>query len=163
MVVVILVTKGIRYARISTHLRWELYPLAGEKDRPGGGSYLEGLEWWENPPEKKSFLGEMKFMAKEILLFKEYFHLNRDYWYFVYPFHIGIFLFVGFLALVFIGAITLLGDISVSAGSVSVWGRLVYYATLVTGVGGLVLGTVGSIGLLIKRRVSKDLRPYTRR
>ena len=103
LVVIILVAKLLRYANISTHLRWELYPLAGEKNRPSGGSYLEEPEWWANPSREKSFLGEIKFMGQEILFFREYFRLNRNYWFFVYPFHIGVFLFAIFLVLLLFG------------------------------------------------------------
>jgi len=162
MVVVILVAKALRYAKISTHLRWELYPLAGENNRPSGGSYLEEPEWWENPPEKKSFLGELKYMGQEILFFKEYFRLNRDYWYLVYPFHIGLFLFIGFLILLLIGAITTLGGISVSAESVSAWGVFLHYTTLIIGGTGLVLGTLGCIALLVRRSTDNNLKPYTK-
>jgi len=163
LIVILLAVKARRYAKISTHLRWELYPLAGEKNRPWGGSYLEEPEWWANPPEGKSFLGEIKFMGQEILFFRDYFRLNRDYWYFVYPFHVGIFLFLIFLVLLFVGAVTMLSDVSISAGSVNAWGRFVYYTTLVTGGAGLLLGSIGCICLLIRRRTNKNLRPYTKR
>jgi len=163
LVVIILTAKALSYAKISTHLRWELYPLAGERNRPWGGSYLEEPEWWENPPQEKSFLGELKFMGQEILFFKEYFRLNKDYWHFVYPFHIGVFLFIGFLVLLLVGAITILGDISVSTASVNAWGRFVHYTTLIIGGAGLVLGAIGCIGLLIRRRTNDNLRPYTKR
>ncbi|MFC2036164.1 respiratory nitrate reductase subunit gamma [Chloroflexota bacterium] len=163
LAVVILVTKLQRYTKISTHLRWELYPLAGEKNRPSGGSYLEEPEWWSNPPEKKSFLEEIKFMGQEVLFFKEYFHLNRNYWFFVYPFHIGVFSFTIFLALLLIGAITALGNISVSAESVNAWGVFLHYATLITGGTSLILGVLGCIGLLVRRSTDNNLKPYTKR
>jgi len=163
LVVVIFATKLQRYAKISTHLRWELYPLAGEKNRPSGGSYLEDKEWWTNPPEEKSFLEEIKFMGQEVLFFKEYFRDKRDYWYFVYPFHIGVFLFVAFFVLLLIGAITTLGDISVSAASTNIWGRFIYYTTLIIGGISLIFGTLGSIALLIRRRADSSLKPYTKR
>jgi len=160
---VLLIARMLSYSRISTHLRWELYPLVGEKDRPWGGSYLEKPEWWTTPHQGKSLLAELRFMGQEVLFFKEYFHLNRDYWYFVYPFHIGVFLFLVFLVLLFVGALTVLGGVSVSAESVNTWGKFLYYATLVTGGTGLVLGAIGCVCLLIKRRINENLKPYTRR
>jgi len=163
LVVTLLVTKLLRYAKISTHLRWELYPLAGKKNRPSGGSYLEEPEWWENPPEEKSFLEEIKFMGQEVLFFKEYFHLNRNYWFFVYPFHIGVFLFTFFGVLLLIGAITELNNVSVSAESVNAWGIFLHYATLIIGGISLTLGGLGCIGLLIRRSTDNNLRPYTKR
>jgi len=158
-----LIVKLQRYSRNSTHLRWELYPLAGEKNRPSGGSYLEEKEWWEKPLEEKSFLGELQFMGQEVLFFKEYFNDKRDYWYFVYPFHIGVFLFVLLLALLIVGAVTVIADIPVSADSLNIWGKFLYYTTLIIGGISLVLGTLGSIALLIRRRVDTNLRPYTKR
>jgi nitrate reductase gamma subunit len=145
------------------HLRWELYPLAGEKNRPWGGSYLEESEWWNRPLEEKSFINEMKFMGKEVLYFKEYFHRNRSYWYVVYPFHMGIFLYVGFFLTILVGSLTMIGGIAVSPESVSVWGKLVYYATLILGGAGLILGTFGTIAVLVRRLTDSTLKMYTRR
>ena len=155
--------KANQYAKMPTHLRWELYPLAGETKRPWGGSYLEEPEWWNKPREEKSFLGEMKFMGEEILYFKEYFRLNRSLWYIVYPFHMGIFLFVVFFALLFVGALTMVGNIAVSADSANIWGQLVYYLTLVVGITSLVLGSLGCLALFIKKLVDKEMATYTRR
>ena len=163
VIVIAFATQLIRYAKMPTHLRWELYPLAGEKKRPWGGSYLEESEWWTKPQEEKSLLGEIRFIVVEILLFKEYFRLNRDYWYLVYPFHIGVFLFVGFLVLLLVGALTMVAGMAVSAESVNAWGRIVYYLTLITGGAGLILGILGSIGVLARRMIDGNLKPYTRR
>lgn len=163
LVVVILFIKVRSYLRISKHLRWELYPLAGEKNRPWGGSYLEEPEWWTAQHQEKSFLGELKFMAQEVLYFKEYFHLNRGYWYFVYPLHIGVFLFLLFPVLLFVGALTIHEGMAVSAESASVWGKLIYYVTLIIGGTAVIFGTVGCALLLIRRRTNKNLRPYTKR
>lgn len=157
------VSRLAMYARIPTHLRWELYPLAGEKDRPWGGSYLEEPEWWTKPLKEKSFLNELKFMGTEALYFKEYFHLNRNYWYFVYPFHVGIFTFLVFCVLLLVGALAMLGGVAVSADSVSILGKLVYYATLISGAIGFVMSSLGSISLIIKRKMDSNLNPYTRR
>jgi nitrate reductase gamma subunit len=152
-----------RYAKMPTHLRWELYPLAGERNRPWGGSYLEESDWWTKPPEEKNLLGEAKFIGEEVLFFKEYYHLNRKFWYFVYPFHIGIFLFAGFVVLLLVGALTMVGDMAVSAGSTSAWGSLVYYLTIIAGSAGLILGSLGCVGLLIRRITDNNLAPYTKR
>jgi len=162
-IVVAFIVKLIGYARMPVHLRWELYPLAGETKRPWGGSYLEESEWWTKPREEKSFLGEMKFMGREVLFFKEYFHRNKGLWSIVYPFHIGVFLFVGFIVMLFIGAFTMLGGVTVAAESASVWGRLVYYVTLIMGGAGFILGIIGSVSLLMRRIIDKSLQPYARR
>jgi len=157
------VSRLVKYSRMPVHLRWELYPIAGETKRPWGGSYLEESEWWKKPVEEKSFFGEIKFMAQEILCFREYFKRNRSLWYIVYPFHIGIFLFAGFFLLLVIGSLMLLGDVVISGESASFWGKLVYYLTLATGGTALVVGAAGCFALLIRKVVDSNMRPYTRR
>lgn len=163
LIITVYMIRLARYARMPVHLRWELYPLAGERNRPWGGSYLEEPEWWSKPREEKGFLNEVKFMGEEVLFFKEYRRLNRPYWYYVYPFHIGAFCFLGFVALLIVGALTALGGIEVSASSTNLWGQILYYATPVAGGITFVFGTFGSLGLLVRRLTNKDLRPYTRR
>jgi len=154
----------LKYHKMPTHLRWELYPLAGEKHRPWGGSYLEDPDWWKKPAEEKSFIREMVFMGKEIFYFKEYLHSNRSLWYIVFPFHMGIFLFVGFFALLIVGTLTMLAtDIAISAESANIWGKFLYYVTLITGVAGFVLGTIGCLALFIRKIVDQTMSAYTRR
>ena len=140
--IIAFLSKGAKYARMPIHLRWELYPLAGEAKRPWGGSYLEDSNWWTKAREEKSFAGEMTFLGKEVLFFKEYFHRNRSFWYIVYPFHIGIFLLVGFFALLLVDALTMVGGIAVSAESSNAWGLLIHYVTLIVGVAGLIFGAI---------------------
>jgi len=160
--VVAFASRIIKYQKMPVHLRWELYPVAGESKRPWGGSYLEEPKWWDKPHEKHSFLGEMKFMAKEIFYFKEYIESNRSLWYIVYPFHMGVFLFAAFVGLVVIGAITLQLDTAVSSDA-GAWGILIYYTTLVVGIFALILGTIGTLALLIRKLTDSIMSPYTRR
>jgi len=162
-IIIAFTVKVVRYAKMPLHLRWELYPLAGRIESSGRGSYLEEPEWRTKPRKGKSFFGEMNFMLKEILFFREYFRLNRSFWYLIYPFHIGIFLFAGYGGLLIVGALTIAGNVTVSADSANLWGRLLYHATLLTGGAGLVLSSLGGIGLLIKKIIDEDLKPYTRR
>jgi nitrate reductase gamma subunit len=161
--VVAFTAKIFKYAKMPIHLRWELYPLAGETKRPWGGSYLEELDWEKKPPEKKSFIGEMTFMGKEIIFFKEYFHRNRGLWYIVFPFHVGIFMYVTFFALLFIGALTLIGGISVAAESSNAWGLLIFYVTLVVGVAALIFGAIACLALFVRKIVDPGMSTYTRR
>ncbi|MFC2068953.1 respiratory nitrate reductase subunit gamma [Chloroflexota bacterium] len=161
--IVAFVMRLARIARMPVHLRWELYPLAGEKKRYWGGSYLEESEWWKKPPEEKSIFKEFRYIIEEILLFKEYFRRKRDYWYLVYPFHISVFLYVAFLAMLFIGAISGATGVVVSAETASVWGKIVYYITLLAGGIGFILGVISSVGLLIRRLTDGQLKPFTRR
>lgn len=161
--VIAFMAKVMKMVRMPKHLRWELYPLAGETKRPWGGSYLEDKDWWIKPPEHKSLIHELKFMGEEILFFKEYFHRNRSLWYIVYPFHIGVFLFVAFAALLIVGALTMVAEMPVSGGDTGAWGILIYYLTLVVGIGALVFGAIGCLALLIRKLSDKVMSPYTRR
>jgi nitrate reductase gamma subunit len=162
LIIVVFLARLAKYARMPVHLRWELYPLAGEKHRPLGGSYLEDREWWNSPREENRFLGEMKFMGVELLYFKEYRRLNPSYWYYVFPFHIGAFTFLVFIAALIVGALTQIGGIEVAAAG-NPWGVFLYYATTVVGGIALVFGTLGGVALLVRRMFNTDLRPYTRR
>lgn len=155
--------KAYQQSKMPIHLRWELYPLAGEKSRPWGGSYLEESNWYEKPREHHSFAGEMAFLGKEVFFFREYFRRNRNLWYIVYPFHIGIILLVTFFILVVIGALSMIGGVGVSAGASNAWGLLLYYVTLIVGIPALILGTISCLALLIRKSVDPTMSPYTRR
>jgi len=163
LIIIVYLVRMARYARMPVHLRWELYPLVGERDRPLGGSYLEDSEWWTRPKEGKNFLSEMKFMGEEVISFKEYYRLNRSYWYYVFPFHIGAFTFLALIAALVVGALTEIGGIEISGVSPHLWGRFLHYATPVVGGIALIFGTLGSGALLIRRMFNADLKPYTKR
>ena len=161
--VVFFVAKMYKYAKMPTHLRWELYPIVGETKRPWGGSYLEEPDWFEKPPEKHSFIAEMMFMGKEIIFFRDYFHRNRSLWYIVFPFHIGVFLFAAFFVLLFIGALTVVGGIPVSAESSNAWGLLIHYVTLIVGAAALITGAIACLALFIRKIIDPGMSTYTRR
>lgn len=154
-----LVRRIIKYNHMPLHLRWELYPVANETKRPYGGSYLEEVDWWTKP-RHKSFLGELRFMADELLFFKLYFKEQRKYWYAVYPFHIGVFLLLGWAVLLFAGAMTSLAGMQV-AGAGNAWEIFLYYVTLIFGVAGFILTALGTAFLLVRRSTDNSLRPYT--
>ena len=151
--------KAIKYARMPIHLRWELYPVAHEVGHASGGSYLEELDWWTKP-RKQSLLGELRYMAREGLLFEKCYRKNRGLWYFTYPFHMGLFLLIGWLFLLFIGALMIASGVSIT-DSASTWAMLIHYLTVGVGVAGLMLGALGCIGLIIKRSTDENLRLYT--
>jgi len=157
--VVMCYAKVLRYARMPVHLRWELYPIAHEKGREYGGSYFEELDWWTKR-RQKSLTGELSYMAQEGLTFQQCYRRNRGLWYFTYPLHIGLLLLVIFLLLLLAGALTEIAGMPV-APPASVWGGLLYYLTPIAGAAGLILGIIGSIGLLIRRSTNKNLKFYS--
>lgn len=153
--VVVVLGRIIKYLRMPLHLRWELYPLPHEKGREYGGSYFEELNWWEKPI-KKSPLGQIKFMIPEILFVRGLYHDNRKLWYVSFPFHFGIYLVIGCLGLLLIGAIANIAGLSPqSAISVFLQSLAVIFGAI-----GFVLGTIGAVGLLLRRIFDEDLRAF---
>jgi nitrate reductase gamma subunit len=153
--------KVTKIARMPLHLRWELYPVAHEKGYKYGGSYLEELEWWTKS-RQKSTVKNIAYMLRNYLFFGEYYRLKRGYWLAMYPWHIGFYLLISFQVLsLFVALVMLIAGISISAESASILGRVLYYLTWVVVVGSFVTGSIGSIGLLIKRLTNADLRAYT--
>jgi nitrate reductase gamma subunit len=150
----------MKVARMPLHLRWELYPVAHDKGYKYGGSYFEHLEWWTKDRQKNS-IRDIIYLLKNYLFFGEYFRRNRGYWFGLYPWHVGFYLIVGFHILSFFGALAIVtAGISITSESVSILGRLIYYLTLVVAVSSFVLGSAGSIGLLVKRLVDRGLKDY---
>lgn len=72
----------------------------------------------------------------------------------------GLFLLIGWLVLLFIGALTMLTGVSV-AESVNAWAGAIRYLTLGVGIAGFALSTFGCVGLLIKRSADENLKLYT--
>ncbi len=162
-VIVFLTAVFSRYIKLATmplHLRWELYPVAHEKGRAHyGGSYLEEPDWWTKP-RHTTLLGELKVMIPEILLLAGVWEHNRKQWYRSFPFHFGLYLLAGLIALLVIGGIACAvgADISPEGG---ILGKALYHLTYLLGYGGLGLALLGSLALLVRRLFEPDYREYT--
>ncbi|MCK5124646.1 MAG: nitrate reductase gamma subunit [candidate division Zixibacteria bacterium] len=157
---VAITVKVFRYATVPESMRWELYPVPHEKGRAEyGGSYLEELDWWTKP-RKKDMLNELKEMAQEILLLKGIFHHNKTVWTWSLPFHLGMYIGIGWLVLLIAGAIlTITGnEVSQAAGGI---GSLLHYATMILGYTAMVLTGIGALGLFFWRLGSKQQRGYS--
>jgi len=160
LIIALYTVKVMKVVRMPLHLRWELYPVVHEKGYKYGGSYFEEPEWWTKP-RKKSGIRSIIYLLKKYLTFGEYYQRNRGYWFGLYPWHVGFYLIVSFHILSFFGALAIVvAGLPITSESVSILGRIIYYLTLVVAVGSFVLGSVGSIGLLVKRLVDKDLKDY---
>ena len=94
---------------------------------------------WEIYPVPHGRPAELKIMLPEILFLKGLWEFNRRMWYVSYPFHLGLYL-VGL-------AVALALAVPPAAG--------------VAGAAGLVLVLVGSLGILVRRLSSRELRIYT--
>jgi nitrate reductase gamma subunit len=159
--VIAVVSRFVKFATLPIHLRWELYPVAHEKGRAHyGGSYLEELDWWTKSRES-SLLGELKVMVPEILLLAGVHEHNKKHWYRSFPFHFGLYLLGGLIALLVIGAIASAAGAEVSADG-ALLGKTLYHLTTVLGWAGLVLGLLGSMALLARRAFNVAYREYTK-
>ena len=147
------VKKVLNYLNKPFHLRWELYPVAHEPGEKAsyGGSYMEDAEWWNKKREHSQF-NVIQYMTKEILFLKACFENNRPLWYRTYPFHIGLYFLVAFIALLVLGAIAGLFKLSLSP---------INALTNLLGPAGLLL-CMGGAGALIHFRLTDDgLKKYS--
>jgi nitrate reductase gamma subunit len=157
-----IVWRAVKIKRLPMHVRWELYPVAHEKGKADyGGSYLEELDWWTKPREP-SLIGELKVMLPEIFLLKGVWENNRKHWFRSFPFHFGLYLLAGLVALLLAGGIAAkLGmDVAADAGLL---GKTLFYLTCVVGYLGLGLGLLGSVTLLTRRVFDENYSEYTKK
>ena len=150
--------KAVKIARMPLHLRWDLYPIPHEKGKGAyGGSYFEEPEWWTKPA-RVSILSDVREMSREVLFIQSLYHHNRKLWWFSFPFHFGLYLSIGFVVLMFAGAIVELAGVPVDGFTGSVPARLLHYLTVPVGLAGAALGLLGAIGLLLSRIFKYELR-----
>jgi len=150
-----------KYKKIPLHLRWELYPVAHEKEHlKHGGSFMEDYEWWTKP-RKTSTFNMLSKMLPEMLFIKALWENNRPLWYRSFPFHFGLYMLIGFIVLLFIGVFGEMLGIQISGEGGSTFGSLVFYLTKLLGAFGMILALIGTIGLLHRRLTDDDLDGYT--
>ncbi len=144
--------KAVRYATMPMHLRWELYPVAHEKERAAyGGSYFEEVDWWTKP-RQVSRLGEVETIAREVLTLEQVRTHNRPLWLPSLAFHYGLYLLFALGAALLAGAVP-------GVRSLPLLGRLGGGRALAAWAGaGLALATVGCLALLARRTLNAELR-----
>lgn len=151
---VVLIYRTVAITRLPVHLRWELAPIPHEKGKGRyGGSYLEEFEWW-NKPRQHSRIAPIVYMAQEILLLRGVWRHNRGLWPFSFSLHAGIYLIIVMLILQVINAILVIARVSASVLNVFEIIASVFAAA------GFLLGTLGIIGLIIKRTLDTNLRLF---
>jgi nitrate reductase gamma subunit len=150
-----------RQIKLPLHLRWELYPVKREAGKRAeyGGSYMEELNWWEKE-KKNSLLNEIRYMVPEILFLRGLKKENPRLWNLSFPFHFGLYLMIGTLVLLVLGAFLMLMGFPISPSRGFV-GSLIYYLTILLGFLGLTMGTVGTAGLFRRRLRDPELRNYS--
>lgn len=156
------VSRAVKIARLPLHLRWELYPVAHEKGKASyGGSYLEEPDWWTKT-RSSSLIGELKVMVPEILLLAGVWEHNRKHWFRTFPFHFGLYVLAGLIALLLIGGIAVAAGANLTAEAGGIAGVL-HHVTYIVGYVGIVLGLYGSVALLVRRMHNLDYREYTKK
>jgi nitrate reductase gamma subunit len=161
--VFILATAYLVYRQITLplHVRWEIYPVQHEPAARAayGGSYLEEFNWWEKK-QRISLFNELRYMLPEILLLRGLWKENRTLWRVSFPFHFGLYLMIATFGLLLVNALATLGNDYPAAPGGSIKSLL---DCLIVGTGwtGLVLGNIGSLGLLSKRWIEPELRSYS--
>jgi nitrate reductase gamma subunit len=156
------VSRFLKISRLPIHLRWELYPVAHEKGRASyGGSYLEESNWWTKPRES-SRAGELKVMIPEILLLAGVREHNLAHWYRTFPFHFGLYLLAGLIALLVLGGMLTVVGVNVGPNG-GVIGRVLHHLTYIVGYDGFLLGLGGAIALLVRRVSDIDYQEYTKK
>jgi nitrate reductase gamma subunit len=140
--------------KLPLHLRWELAPIPHEKGKARyGGSYLEEYEWWTKP-RHRSRVSPMMYMAKEILLLRGVWQHNRGLWPLALSLHVGMYLLFGMLLLLPLTAV-----LSLAESLAHIQHAFLQVASLLA-LAGYLLGGVGAIGLILKRVLDPNLRPF---
>jgi nitrate reductase gamma subunit len=149
--------RAVRFARTPMHLRWELYPVPHEApDRAEhGGSYLEQSEWWRQE-RRPNLAGELRVMVPEMLFLHALRTFNRPLWYRSFPFHFGLYLLGGTLALLLGAAVAIRLVPAAGAGADIVRGL-----AGISGATGLLMALAGAAGLLHRRLSDPALRVST--
>jgi len=154
--VIAFAAKILKYATMPMHVRWELYPIPHE-GKAWGGSFYEEVDHWKKT-RHKDHMAQYKFMVPEIFFIKALHEDNKPLWYWSFPFHMGLYLCIGGLAFLAIGAVLqILGMVPENSALASLFQSL----TIVLAVPGYVLGTIGVLGLIVKRKTDSGLADVT--
>jgi nitrate reductase gamma subunit len=145
--------KLLKYFTMPMHVRWELYPVPHE-GKPYGGSFFEDVDYWKKT-RHKDHMAQYSFMIPEILFIRALHEDNRSMWYWSFPFHMGLYLCIGGLAFLAIGALLQIAGLEPNTSALA---SLAQALTQVLGIIGFILGTIGAVGLLIKRLQDQGLR-----
>ena len=148
------VYRTLAIIRLPVHLRWELAPIPHEKGKAGyGGSYLEEFEWWRQR-RQKSRLAPYRYITVEILLLRGVWKHNPGLWPMSFAFHAGIYLVFFMVIFALISAILIIAAVPLPVLNVFLG------ITSASGIIGYVLGSLGALGLLLKRALDPGLRGF---
>jgi nitrate reductase gamma subunit len=151
----LMVYRIIAIMSMPVHLRWELAPIPHEKGKGKyGGSYLEEYEWWRKR-RRRSYVAPVIYMAGEIFLLKGVWKNNRTLWPFSFALHTGIYLVIITIVLYLVNALFIITGVSSSILNVF------QSIAAVISAAGYLLGSLGAIGLILKRTLDAGLRAFS--
>ena len=152
---VLMAYRILSIVRLPVHLRWELAPIPYEKEKYSyGGSYLEEFEWWRKK-RSKSLLRVIIYMAGEIFLLKGIWKNNRGLWPFSFALHTGIYLVIVSIVFHVINAIFIITG--VPSAVLDVFKGI----AAVVGIIGYILGSLGAVGLILKRSLDANYKAFS--
>ncbi len=153
--VVFFARKLLKYWTMPMHVRWELYPIPHE-GKEWGGSFFEEVDYWKKT-RHKDHLAQYRFMIPEILFIRALYEDNKPLWYWSFPLHFGLYLAIGGLFFLGIGAVLNIAGLA----DAHALAQLVRAVTMILAVVGFILGTIGAIGLFVKRLTDPMLKDFT--
>lgn len=139
--------KFLKYSKLSTHGRFDLYPVPKEgADKVRyGGSYFEEDRWWDKK-RSTSLSTEVVEIMKEMFFIKTLFDNQRSLWWASFLFHAGVYILFGWSVLLILGAF--------------VRADFVIAVINVVGEVGFAFATVGAALLLARRLTDEASRVY---
>jgi nitrate reductase gamma subunit len=145
----------IKYFTLPMHVRWELYPIPHE-GKEWGGSFYEEIDHWKKERHVNHF-NQYAFMVPEILFIRALKEDNPGLWYWSFPFHLGLYICIAGLVFLAVTAILQIAGLTEQSAIFSLTQSL----TVVFGMVGFVLGSIGAIGLFIKRVFDRELSEFS--
>lgn len=147
--VVVSAYKIYRVATAPLNVRWEVYPVPHEEGerRHYGGSYMEEVDWAKKS-RARSLVAEFVEMGQEILLLQRVRkHNPYGIWLLSMAMHWGLYLGAALLVLLVIEYFAALPALAL--------------VTTLVGVTAFALGSIGALGLVVKRATDRNLNLYT--
>ncbi|MEW5720812.1 MAG: respiratory nitrate reductase subunit gamma [Chloroflexota bacterium] len=147
--VIVSAYKMYKIAAAPLNVRWEVYPVPHEEGarRHYGGSYMEEVGWAKKT-RAGSLIAEVVEMSTEIFLLQRVRkHNPYGVWLFSMAMHWGLYLGVGLLGLLVIENLIALPALAL--------------LTNIVGVVAFALGTLGALGLVVRRATDRNLSLYT--
>jgi nitrate reductase gamma subunit len=151
---VLLIYRVLAIIRMPLHLRWELAPIPYKKETQKNGNSYPEKHVTSDKKHPKSLIAIVLFMAEEIFLFKGVWKNNRSLWPFSIAMHYGIYLVILSAVFHFVNAMLI-----IATAPANVLDALRAIAAVVA-LAGYITGTLGVMGLILKRILDAALRDF---